>query len=304
TGEEKDVQLGSPRRLNTIYRANLRSARAAGQWERAQRTKKSHPYLLYELGPSEQHRPEHVAWAGVILPVDDPWWQTHMPPNGWGCKCRVRQVSKREHERLVGSGKYLTERPAEDLIPWTNKRTGEVMRVDRGLDPAWANNPGQARVRVLREQLTQKVETTDQRYAHAAVKNVTNSPVLDHWMAKPEGELPVGIIDRSIQTALQSKSQVVRLSVDTLDKQSRSHAELTADHYRLLPELIHRGAVIRQDEQRLAMFIQLDDRWHKAVIKADRDGGKLYRVSYHKAKRKEVRREMSRGKVLRALPRK
>ena len=40
--------------------------------------------------------------AGTLLPVDDPWWQTHYPPNGWGCKCWVRQVSRREAERLGG----------------------------------------------------------------------------------------------------------------------------------------------------------------------------------------------------------
>jgi len=84
TGETREVQLGSPRRLRTIYRTNLRTARAAGQWERIERTKEDLPYLLYQLGPSREHRPEHVAWHGLLLPVDDPWWATHMPPNGWG----------------------------------------------------------------------------------------------------------------------------------------------------------------------------------------------------------------------------
>ena len=63
TGETREVELGSPRRLKTIYSTNMRTARAAGQWERIQRTKATHPYLLYELGPSGEHRPEHVAWG-------------------------------------------------------------------------------------------------------------------------------------------------------------------------------------------------------------------------------------------------
>ena len=144
-GEKRTVQLGSPRRLRTIYRSNLRAARAAGQWQRIQRTKSTHPYLLYELGPSETHRPQHAAWAGTLLPANDPWWQTHFTPNGWGCKCRVRQVSKREAQRRGG----VTERPPYDPVEWTNKRTGEVQTVDRGLDPAWAGNPGVNRARVL-----------------------------------------------------------------------------------------------------------------------------------------------------------
>ena len=84
TGEPVRAKLGSPRRLNTIYETNLRTARAAGQWKRAERTKKALPYLRYELGPSEHHRAWHVAWEGTTLSVDDDWWNAHMPPNGWG----------------------------------------------------------------------------------------------------------------------------------------------------------------------------------------------------------------------------
>ena len=84
TGRAVEAQLGSPRRLRTIYRSNMRAARAAGQWERIRRTQRTHPYLLYRLGPSETHRPEHAAWDGTLLPADDPWWHDHFPPNGWG----------------------------------------------------------------------------------------------------------------------------------------------------------------------------------------------------------------------------
>ncbi|OOZ41654.1 hypothetical protein BOW53_02960 [Solemya pervernicosa gill symbiont] len=157
TGEEKIVQLGSPRRLRTIYNANLRTARAAGQWQRAERTQKSHPYLLYQLGPSENHREEHVAWVGTILPIDHPWWDAHFPPNGWGCKCHVRQISKREHERLVASGNYLTEPPKGGMRNWTNKRTGEVERVPVGIDPGWDTNPGKlSRPKAAKQQLKKK----------------------------------------------------------------------------------------------------------------------------------------------------
>ena len=143
TGELRPVQLGSPRRLRTIYRANLRTARAAGQWERAQRNLRTHPYLVYRLGPSREHREQHVAWDGLVLPADDPWWNTHMPPNGWGCKCRVRQVSRREAARLGGP----VEAPKVTTREWRNRRTGRVERVPVGIDPGWDTNPGVARLR-------------------------------------------------------------------------------------------------------------------------------------------------------------
>lgn len=123
TGEVERVELGTPRRLKVIYVTNARVARAQGQWERIQRTKDSRPYLLYELGPSERHRPEHEAWAGTILPADDAAWGKMFPPNGWGCKCRVRQLSAAEADRKGG----VTEAPDTSSI-----------------DPEWAYNPGEA----------------------------------------------------------------------------------------------------------------------------------------------------------------
>lgn len=167
-GKEKLVQLGSPRRLRVIYETNMRTARTAGQWERIQKTKAALPYLLYTLGPSMEHRPEHVGFHGLLLPVDDDFWKTHMPPNGWGCKCRVRQVSKHEARQLQESGiqaaepeqeinpvtnlptghKEKTSVPVRTSVPeiqtreWINKRTGEVHDVPVGLDPGWDYNPG------------------------------------------------------------------------------------------------------------------------------------------------------------------
>lgn len=84
TGERVSAQLGSPRRLKVIYNANMRTARGAGQWERAQRTKQALPYFRYGLGPSENHRLQHTAWDGLTLPVDHEVWASHYPPNGWG----------------------------------------------------------------------------------------------------------------------------------------------------------------------------------------------------------------------------
>ena len=46
----------SPGRLQTIFSANMRSARAAGQWDRIQRTKDALPYLLYVRTTSKEPR--------------------------------------------------------------------------------------------------------------------------------------------------------------------------------------------------------------------------------------------------------
>jgi uncharacterized protein with gpF-like domain len=71
-------------RLRVIYDTNMRTARAAGQWQRIERAKRMLPYLTYELGPAVKHTPMCETWAGTTLPVDDPWWDEHQPPNHYG----------------------------------------------------------------------------------------------------------------------------------------------------------------------------------------------------------------------------
>ncbi|MFB1078148.1 phage head morphogenesis protein [Photobacterium damselae] len=156
TKETKLVQLGSVGRIKVIYSTNMRTARAAGQWERISRTKAAMPYLLYQLGPSREHRLEHKRWKDTLLPVDDAWWDSHMPPNGWGCKCWIRQVSKMEAAKLSSSGAVTTKAPTSKRKEWINKRTGEVEILPEGIEPGWNYNPGKAREAALKTDLLKK----------------------------------------------------------------------------------------------------------------------------------------------------
>ncbi|MCX5512270.1 hypothetical protein C3941_09375 [Kaistia algarum] len=167
TGQDKPrmVDFSSPRRLKNLFWSNMNSARAAGQWDRIQRTKRALPYLLYVRTTAAEPRQEHLTWVGVILPADDPFWRTHFPPNGWGCKCTVRQITRRERERLLSSASeakfYSPDRPVIEMKPFVNRRTGEVTYVPEGIDPGWHTNPGMpARRRLLDETLAGRVETT------------------------------------------------------------------------------------------------------------------------------------------------
>jgi uncharacterized protein with gpF-like domain len=72
TGKTVDAQLGSDRRLKTIYNVNMRSAYQKGQYDRTMQSD-LHPYLMYRIGPSVKHRKEHESWDGLVLPKDDPF---------------------------------------------------------------------------------------------------------------------------------------------------------------------------------------------------------------------------------------
>jgi hypothetical protein len=110
-----------------------------------------------------------------MLPVDDPFWAFAWPPNGWGCKCSVRTVSEREARTLERDGvlgpapepeldedgsptghvknqrvPVATKAPVVPLVPWENKRTGEVELVRAGIDPGFDKRPGEGRRQALK----------------------------------------------------------------------------------------------------------------------------------------------------------
>lgn len=139
----------NPTRLKLIYDTNLRQAAAAGQWERAQATKRLFPYLRYVTLADEKVRDSHRQWHNLVLPVDAPFWLTHMPQNAYRCRCYVRQVSQREYDRgTTPTGqKMIKTAPPEKLREWVNPRTGETQLVPDGVHPAFAGNAGAGGVR-------------------------------------------------------------------------------------------------------------------------------------------------------------
>lgn len=200
--KSKVVDFSRPARLQTIFWANVRSARAAGQWERIQRTKRGLPYLLYVRTASQEPRPEHLRWAGVILPVDDPFWRTHFPPNGWGCKCAVRQITRFEYDRLKGADGYTTDPPSVVMTDFVNRRTGEVLKVPEGIDPGWGTNPGLSRAKTLVDTFSQRLKEAGPEAAKKIVADFVASP-LPRVYATIEGEeikLPAAVMGDRIVT--------------------------------------------------------------------------------------------------------
>lgn len=206
----REVDFTAPRRLQTIFQSNMASARSAGQWNRAQRTKAALPYILYVRTASTEPRVEHLTWVGVILPIDDPWWRTHWPPNGWGCKCSIRQITARERATLLASDPkktgitYTTEIP-DNGPPRTflNKRTGEVTTVPAGIDPGWGGNPGLDRAQTLATRVTQQLQQAGEGDARDAIAAIGASDMPRVMAALPdEVTLPVAVTSAAVSEQL------------------------------------------------------------------------------------------------------
>lgn len=168
TGNVVVAQLGSPGRLKTIFRTNIQASYAAGHWAQITDQEGDAEYLMYDAVDDHRTRPEHAAWDGVILPVDHPWWKTHYPPNGWNCRCGVVQLSSQDIEDL---GLTVSKRaPAGGKIEWTNPRTGRTEKIDKGLDPGWNSNPGDAYLKDLRRVMAEKIKSLPPEMAKAAAQ--------------------------------------------------------------------------------------------------------------------------------------
>ena len=164
TGEVATTTF-NPTRLKLIYDTNTRMAYSAGLWQRIVRNKATHPYIRYITMRDERVRLTHRAWDNLCLPVDDPFWDTHFPPNGWNCRCRAMSIRQTEYDAgLSPNGESLKkEVPPVQTTDWTNRRTGEVSQVPVGIDPGFAYNPGKAEARTanLAQVEIQKLSVAD-----------------------------------------------------------------------------------------------------------------------------------------------
>jgi hypothetical protein len=145
TGQLQVAQLGSPRRLQTIFDVNTRMAYSAGKWTKAEATKATHPYGQYCAIHDDHTRPLHLEWDGTVVHMDSDWAQTHATPCGWNCRCDWRFLSDIE---LHQEGLKLASPPASPTQTYINARTGEVTEVPIGVDPGFGYNPGKVAVQI------------------------------------------------------------------------------------------------------------------------------------------------------------
>lgn len=82
--------------LRSEYQFAVNSAAMAAQWEQALKDKDLYALQYVTVG-DDRVRPEHAELDGMVLPMDDPFWRTGTPPNGWGCRCTVMQVPLEEN---------------------------------------------------------------------------------------------------------------------------------------------------------------------------------------------------------------
>ncbi|OUR89891.1 hypothetical protein A9Q81_20755 [Gammaproteobacteria bacterium 42_54_T18] len=199
-------------RAKVIYDTNMRQSYNAGRFEQLQHFE----FWEYQHGDSMHPRPMHLSWHGTVLPKAHDFWQTHFPQNGWGCKCKVRGRTANQLER---QGKKVKLPPKAEITEWTDKATGEVHKIPKGIDPGFDYAPQKIVVKQQQKKLSvEKAKPFEppQRIAPTAFSTVKgadvhslNTKLTDFKTAKPQFEqLNQFLVKHDVKTLLIKQSEM------------------------------------------------------------------------------------------------
>lgn len=326
SGEAEVVQLGSVRRLRTIYSTNLQTAYMAGRWNGMVENAQERPYWMYVAINDAQTRPEHAALHGQVFRWDDPIWQSLYPPNDWGCRCRVRALTEKQVEAR-GIAVQSSEGKLGESLELVTKRTGELQPVatyDLGggrtfkTGAGWSYNPGAAH---WQPDLDKYPYETARQY----VEGMLTGPSFNHSYSRVErlvsdalaqgiprrqvrahvrpylsgNHWPVAVAAPLYMERMRAKYQSVLISDDTLVKQllARDSGLGMADYRHMQSTMDNALLVVQERDGLHHLFFSSDEKMYRAVVKKTRRG-ELFLQSYHRANEAQMNRAPDRGTVL------
>ena len=110
-------------RSKVIYQTNMLTCAAAAQERQARAMPDVFTHAKYVCMMLPTSREQHQQWNGIVLPVNDPWWNKHSPPNGFGCLCEKEFISK--YEMDAGIEKETVRNKDNELNPNDTTNIGE-----------------------------------------------------------------------------------------------------------------------------------------------------------------------------------
>ena len=263
-GGVKTIQLGSPARLQTIYRTNTLQAYEAGR----QRVMFSgddndpFPYVMYSEILDSRTRPRHRALHGVVMRKDDPAWAAIRPKNGYNCRCTVIEMTTGQVERGgyqvdTSAGHLSTEsievgkQPDGTAVKATVTTLRLPGRPTFQTDPGWNTSPNQ----LLMPQLLTKAEQSIPIVAARTVSEVLGQASamqqlandFKQWVEPIIAQIPppgaaktsmrlegkmmhVGCLSPEVILALEEQGQQVKSAILTVRDDDVVHALRPSKH--------------------------------------------------------------------------
>ncbi len=303
-GNDREVQLGSVHRLKTIFRANTSSAYMAGRYRRQLAAVNERPYWQYIAVRDDRTRPSHRRLHGKVFRWDDPIWQYIYPPNGWGCRCTVRNLTERQLKRqglAVERGEDYLQMVQREI--GTDVETGEVMTVDHPVltlpdgttmspDLGWSGNAGALAFGVdsgiarklgevastdLRSQVIQSLNNSELRQKQFGdwVDQVLASRRAGHGLASV-GLLTESLAKSVLQRTGNAPSRLLVIGEKQLlhadsDRHRKAGLALSPEAYRALPRMLANPQAVLWDKKNrnLVYVAQADSQaGYKVVVNA------------------------------------
>lgn len=199
-GELYDVQLGSPYRLRTIYQTNLQTAYMAGRYKAMVENAEERPYWMYVAVLDSKTRPAHRALHGKVFRYDDPIWKYLFPPNGWGCRCRVRALTAAQVKEMGLTVENSEGRITFQDIPLGNTGKSVMTASYRGTDAfgkeftitpdaGWDYNPGESWLKPFTPSLAdQPFRSLGSAAAKTPIEDLPVKPLTKDMLLPPHQE--------------------------------------------------------------------------------------------------------------------
>lgn len=80
--------------LKAEYSHTLATANMVDKWQSIKADADLYPNAKYLTVNDNRVRDAHKSWNGLVLPINHPFWDNHLPPNDWGCRCDVIGVDE------------------------------------------------------------------------------------------------------------------------------------------------------------------------------------------------------------------
>ena len=289
-GRARVVRMGSPARLKLIYRQNLQTAYMAGRYKQQLENADNRPWWTYVSVLDAVTTSGCRGLDGLTFRFDDPFWDSHYPPNHFSCRGRVRAGSDRDLERRnitpqSGEGNIVTRQQE-----YTDPDSGEISyrdvlgyRMPDGRThytaPGFSYNPGRAAFGMDMELARKLSLVQDTGLRGQVIQAMNNSPLRQAQFARQvdavldsrragKSAMAVGLVDEDIAAFVRAQghdpSRLLVLPEKQLLHADRAahHAHgiaLTREQYRMLPQMIAQPERVLWDlEHQSVVYVYID----------------------------------------------
>jgi len=298
TGELATQKRLTARRLKTIFQTNMQSSMMAGRYRELMANADKRPFFQYVAVLDGRTRPAHRALNGRVFRADDAAWGSIWPPNGWGCRCRVRALDAADMAdkglKVESSQGHLktSSVPLPDGSTSTITRYTPVGGTTFSTDPGFNGNPAQVqaadRLAVLRAPQVLPAPAADQALRQLFT-NPTRTAELQTFaqtareVAKPTGaRLGVGELDEAAVLHLVDEgvsfdpTQPITLGGDLV----RESPDITPEQWAAVPEVLAYGTIGWDKRISALYYVRTPDAlWRegdmRVVVKATNEGNRV-----------------------------